>query len=101
MPPSKIRQSFTLWPLTSLPVRKHRHTFLLNILLQQLAKCIKIIIQIVNSVLKMDICEDKIRKSLANLNVAVKSSEITRILKEKVNFDFHNAHGKENNFISR
>lgn len=36
----------------------------------------------------MDICEDKVRKSLVNLNATVKSSEISKLLKEKVNFNF-------------
>lgn len=46
----------------------------------------------------MNICEDRIRKSLVNLNVAVKSSEISKLLKEKVNFDFERT-WHENNFI--
>lgn len=36
----------------------------------------------------MDISEDKLRQSLVNLNATVKSSEIGRLLKEKVNFNF-------------
>ena len=34
----------------------------------------------------MDLCEDKIRKSLVKLNEIVKSSEINKLLKEKVWF---------------